>query len=109
MVRSPISSFAANAANSSLIRLEYGLVVVDQVHLVHREHQVWHPQQRGQEGVPPALLGQPVAGVHQDDREGRPVEAPVTMFRVVLDMNGGVGDDELPPRRGEGSGRRRRS
>src|SRR5262249_59208179 len=49
--------------------LEHGGIVADQVHLVDREDQVRHPQQRGQEGVPPALLGQPVARVHQDDGE----------------------------------------
>src|SRR5262249_28425 len=46
--------------------LEHVEVVADQVHLVDREDQVRHPQQGGQEGVPPALLGEPVARVYQD-------------------------------------------
>jgi hypothetical protein len=33
--------------------LEDLLVVADQVHLVDREHQVRHAEQRGQESVPP--------------------------------------------------------
>src|SRR5581483_2807602 len=45
--------------------LEHGLRVVDQVHLVHGQHHVRHPQQRGQERVPPGLLGEPVPCVHQ--------------------------------------------
>jgi hypothetical protein len=39
---------------------ERGLVVADQVHLVHREHQVGHPEQGGEEGVAPALLVSPL-------------------------------------------------
>ena len=80
--------------------LEHALVVADQVHLVHRQHQVRHPQQGGEEGVAPALLGQPVAGVHQDDRQvggGRPGDH----VPRVLDVPGGVGDDELAAGGGE--------
>ena len=99
-VRSPMSSRAANAENSSQIRSKTPRVVVDQVHLVDREHHVRHPQQRGQERVPAGLLGQPVARVDQHDgqvgggRAGHHVAG-------VLDVAGGVGDDELAPGRRE--------
>ena len=43
--------------------------VINEVHLVHGEDHVRYPQQGGQERVPPRLLGEPVAGVDQDDRE----------------------------------------
>jgi len=75
-------------------------VVVDEVHLVDREHQVRDPQQGGQERVPAALLGQAVAGVHEDDRQvgGRRTGNHVPR---VLDVTRRVRDDELAPRRGE--------
>src|SRR6202012_2709346 len=70
--------------------LEDLLVVADQVHLVHREHQVRHAEQRGQEGVPPRLLVQPVARVDQDDGQvgggGAGDHVP-----GVLNVAGGVG------------------
>ena len=55
----PDVELAANAVNSAAIP-ERGLVVADQVHLVHREHQVGHPEQGGEEGVAPALLVSPL-------------------------------------------------
>ena len=59
-----------------------------------------HPQQGGEEGVPSGLLGQAVARVHQDDGEvgggGAGDHVP-----GVLNVAGGVGDDELAPRRRE--------
>jgi hypothetical protein len=61
---------------------------------------VRHPEQRGQEGVPARLLGQAVAGVDQDDGQvgGRSAGDHVPR---VLDVSGGVSDDELAPRGGE--------
>ena len=55
--------------------------VVDQVHLVHREHHVRHPQQRGQERVPPRLLGEPLRASTSTIARSA-VDAPVTMLRV---------------------------
>ncbi len=80
--------------------LEDPLVVVHQVHLVHAQHQVRHLEQRGEERVTAALLDQPLAGVHQDQREvgGR---GPRHHVPGVLDVTRGVGDDEVAPRRGE--------
>ncbi len=80
--------------------LEHVLVVVDEVHLVDAQHQVRHLQQRREERVPAALLDQALAGVDEDERQvgGRGAGDHVPR---VLDVPGGVGDDELAPRRGE--------
>ncbi len=81
-------------------RLEHLAVVVDQVHLVDAQQQVGHPEQRGQEGVPAGLLDDPLAGVDEHDGEvGRGV--PRDHVAGVLDVTGGVGDDELAGRGGE--------
>ena len=80
--------------------LEDVAVVVDQVHLVDAQQQVGHPEQRGQEGVPTGLLDDPLAGVDQHDGQvGRRV--PGDHVAGVLDVAGGVGDDELAGRGGE--------
>jgi hypothetical protein len=50
--------------------------------------------------VPAALLGQPVPGVHQDDRQVGS-RSPGDHIPRVLDVPGRVGDDEFPPRRRE--------
>jgi hypothetical protein len=57
-------------------------------------------EQRGQERVPPALFGDALAGVEQDqgDVRGRRAGDHVA---GVLDVAGGVRDDELAPWRGE--------
>ena len=98
--RSATSSRVAKALNSSRICVEHGLVVADEVHLVDAQHEVGDPQQRGQEGVAPGLLDDPLAGV--DEHEGE-VGGRVPRHHVprVLDVARGVGDDELPQRRGE--------
>ena len=98
--RSVTSSRVAKALNSSRMRVEDGLVVVDEVHLVDAHQEVRHPQQRGQEGMAPGLLDDALAGV--DEHEGE-VGGGVPRHHVagVLDVPGGVGDDELPERRGE--------
>ena len=80
--------------------LEHPLVVVNQVHLVDRQDQVRHPEQRGEERMQAALLGQPVARVDQHDGQvgggGAGDHVP-----GVLDVPRGVRDDELAARRGE--------
>ena len=90
----------AKALNSSRIRVEDGLVVVDEVHLVDTHEEVRDAQQRGQEGVAPRLLDDPLAGVdeHEGEVGGR---VPGHHVARVLDVAGGVGDDELAQRRGE--------
>ena len=71
------------------------LVPVDEVHLVDRQHDVLHAEQRGQEGVPTGLLQQPVAGVDKNDYQlgGGGAGDHVA---GVLQMPRGVGDDEFP-------------
>ena len=73
---------------------------VDEVHLVDRDDEVRHPQQRGEERVPAALLEHALAGVDQHDREvgGRGAGDHVPR---VLHVAGGVGEDERAPRRRE--------
>ena len=70
-VRSGTLSFEANAANSLRISSYTVLCVVDEIHLVHRHDEVRNPQQRDDEGVAPALLEHPLAGVHEDDGQVR--------------------------------------
>ena len=76
------------------------LVVVDEVHLVDRQHQVGDPQQRQDHGVPARLLGEALTGVdeHQAEVGGRGAGDHVAR---VLHVAGGVGDDELAAGRRE--------
>ncbi len=80
--------------------LEPVLGEVDQVHLVDADDEVRDPEQRGQERVPPALLGDAAPGVEQDQGHvgGRGAGDHVAR---VLDVPRGVRDDELAPRGGE--------
>ncbi len=78
-------------------RLEDVLGPVDQVHLVHTQDEVRHPQERAEERVPPGLLHDALPGVDQDQGQvGR--RGPGHHVARVLDVPGGVGDDELPAR-----------
>ena len=90
----------AKARNSSLDLLEALLAPVDEVHLVDAQHEVRDAEQRREEGVPARLLEHALAGVDEDEREvgGRRARDHVAR---VLDVPGGVGDDELPLGRGE--------
>ena len=77
--------------------LERRLVVVDEVHLVDAHDDVRDAQQRREERVAPALLGDALAGVEQDQRDvGR--RGPGHHVPGVLDVPGGVRDDELAAR-----------
>ena len=62
-------SLVANAVNSAVDPVVDGLVVVDEVHLVDREDDVGHPQQREDDGVPAGLLGEALPGVDQHQAE----------------------------------------
>ena len=70
------------------------LVPIDEVHLVDRQHDVLHAEQRGQEGVPAGLLQQPVTGVDENDHQlgGGGAGDHVA---GVLQVPRGVGDDEF--------------
>jgi len=72
----------------------------DEVHLVDRDHHPADAQQAGDVAVALGLGQHTVAGIDQDDREvaGRGAGRHVAR---VLGVPGGVGDDELPPGRGE--------
>ncbi len=80
--------------------LEDLLVEVDEVHLVDAHREVLDLQQRGDDGVTPALLGHALAGVDEHEREvgGRGAGHHVPR---VLHVARGVGDDELALGRGE--------
>ncbi len=99
-LRSDTSSRLAKAANSSRIAPEDVGVVSDQVHLVHAEEKVGNPEQRGQKGVAPGLLDDALPRVDQHQRQVG-VRVPGDHVAGVLDVTGGVGDDELAGRGGE--------
>ena len=90
-------SCAANVRNSASIGAEPRLVPVDEVHLVHGEHDVRDPEQRGDERVAPALLDEAVPRIDEDDREVRG-RGPGHHVARVLDVAGRVRDDELAAR-----------
>ena len=74
--------------------------IVDQVHLVDRQHDVPDAEQRDQVAVPPGLRQHALAGVDQDDREVGGRRARHHVAGVLL-VAGRVGDDELAPVGGE--------
>jgi hypothetical protein len=77
--------------------VEHGPVVVDEVHLVDAQQEVRDPQQRRDERVALRLLEDALAGVDQDQGQVGCRRARHHVARV-LNVPGGVGDDELPPR-----------
>ena len=76
------------------------LAVIDEVHLVHAQHQMLDAQQRGDEGVAAGLFDHALARIDEDDGKvgGRGAGHHVAR---VLDVAGRIGDDELAPRRRE--------
>ncbi len=61
--------------------------MIDQIHLVHGEHQMLHAHHRDDEAVAARLRQHALAGVDQDDRKiGE--EAPVAMLRVYCSWPG---------------------
>jgi hypothetical protein len=76
------------------------LAPADEVHLVDRDDEVRNAQQRGDGGVPAALLDHAGAGIDEDDGEVGRRGARHHVARV-LHVPGGVGDDELAARRRE--------
>ena len=98
--RSVISSLLANPVNSATISLVDPLVPIHQIHFVHTQDQMRHPQQRAQEGVPARLLDDSLASIDQDQgqvgRGGAGDHVP-----GVLDVPWRVRDDEFSPRGGE--------
>ena len=78
--------------------VEHRLAVVDEIDLVHRQHDVADAEKRGDRGMAMGLRQQALARIHQQDREvgargaGRHVAGVLLVARRV-------GDDEAAPRR----------
>jgi hypothetical protein len=81
-------------------RVERLLGVVDEVHLVHADHDVADTEQLRDRRVAARLLGHPVARVDEDQREVGRRRAGDHVARV-LRVPRRVGDDEPPPGGGE--------
>ena len=79
---------------------EYILLIVDEVNLVHRHHDVAHAEQRADKRVPPRLREHALARIDQDHGKLRVRGAGRHVARILL-MPRRVGDDERAPRRGE--------
>ena len=91
------SSMPMLSANSAIVgddRVERRLVVADQVHLVHRQHDVADAEQVREIGVPPGLGQHALARIDQDHREVGGRGAGDHVARILL-VPGRVGDDEL--------------
>jgi hypothetical protein len=90
----PISACEARILGDD--RVERRLVVADQIHLVHRQHDPADPQPVAQEAVPPGLDQHAPARIDQDHRQlgGRGAGDHVA---GVLLVAGAIGDDELAP------------
>ena len=73
---------------------------VDEIHLVDREHDVAHAEERGDRGVAAGLLDHALARVDQHDRHLGGRGAGDHVARVLL-VPGRVGEDEAAPRRRE--------
>jgi hypothetical protein len=89
-----LSRREAKRLNSSTMRSKGLLAVINEIHLVHRQHDVPDPQQIGDKGVPAGLLDHAQPGVDEDDGEVRGRGAG-DHVAGVLDVAGRVGDDEL--------------
>ncbi len=74
--------------------LEGRLVVIDQIHLVHRQHDVADAEQVSEEAVPPRLHQHALARIDQDHGEVGGRGACHHVARILL-MSRAVGDDEL--------------
>ena len=88
------------ARELGLDALEHLLAVAHEIHLVDGHDEMRDAQERRDERMAPRLLQHAVAGVDEDDREVRGGCAGHHVARV-LDVAGGVRDDELASGRGE--------
>ena len=95
-----MSSLAGEVGELVADLVEALLVEVDEVHLVHAQHEVLHLEQRRDHRVAPRLLEHALAGVDEHEREVGGRRAGHHVARV-LHVAGRVGDDELAPRRRE--------
>ena len=67
--------------------------IINQIHFVDRQHDVANPQQRGDDGMPPRLGLQALAGIDQNDRQIGRAGTGDHVARVLL-VTRRVGDDE---------------
>ena len=93
-------SAAANLRKPCHDRVEGRLAEFDQVHLVHRQHDVTDAEQRDDGRVAQRLGQQALAGIDQDDGELAVRRSRGHVAGVLL-VAGRVGDDEGAPRRRE--------
>ena len=77
-------------------RLVGRLIVIDQIHLVDRQHDPANPQPVAQEAVPPGLDQHALARIDQDHRQLGGGGAGDHVAGVLL-VAGAIGDDELAP------------
>ena len=87
--------------------VEHGPVEVDQIDLVHRQHDVADAEQAGDDGVAAGLRQQALARIDQQHGEIGVGGAGRHVAGVLL-VAGRVGDDEGAPLASRNSGRRRR-
>ncbi len=83
---------------------EHLLVIIDQVHLVHGDHDLLEAEEREQEAVASGLFAQPLVGVHEEHRGIGARRAGDHVFEEFL-VARGVDDGVGPPRRAEGHAR----
>ena len=93
-------SSSAKTDNRQQIASNARLVVIDQVHLVDREHEAADADQLGEIGVAPGLGQDALARIDQQDREvgGRRTGHHVARILLVARR---IGDDEFALRAGE--------
>ena len=72
------------------------MVVIDQIHLVDRDHDMRNAQQVGQIGMAPGLGKNTFACIDQDDRQIRGRGGGDHVARVLL-VTWGIGDDVFAP------------
>ena len=91
---------AGEAAIVGADRVERALVVIDQVHLVHRQHEAADSDQLGEIGMAPGLGQHALARVDQQHRQVGGRRAGHHVARILL-VARRVGDDELALGAGE--------
>ena len=91
-------SFVRNGPKVRCDPVEHALVEPDQIHLVHRQHELPDAQQRGDRRVPARLFQHPLARVDQQHGQIGQRGAGDHVARVLL-VSRRIRQDESPPRR----------
>ena len=95
-----VSQLVAQQVEAGHDAVEHRLIEPDQIHLVDREHHRPNAQQRGDGGMPPGLVEQPVTRIDQQNRQIGGRCAGRHVARVLL-MTRRIRQDEAAPRRFE--------